>query len=68
MRDVAGDAGAAAKRWRATPEQGTQIALERLESTRQRYDMAKPGRLESVRVLEELFFDLVVAFLSLIHI
>lgn len=62
MRDVAGDAGAAAKRWRATPEQGTQIALERLESTRQRYDMAKPGRLESVRVLEELFFDLVVAF------
>lgn len=56
-----GDAGATAKRWRATPEEGTQIALERLEETRAQFDMSKPGRMESVRILEEFFYDLIVS-------
>lgn len=60
--NVSSDIGATAKRWRAEPTQGTRSALERLERTSEQFDMTPPGRLRSVHLLEEFFFDLVVSF------
>ena len=59
VRQVVADTSATAIRSRAQPERGTELALKRLEQTQSRFNMTKAGRLESVRVLEELFFDLV---------
>ena len=60
--NVLTDAAATAKRWRTDPELGTRVALERLERTSSQFDMEPSGRLHSVHMLEEFFFDLVVNF------
>ena len=62
VRGAFAELGAIGLGWRPQATSGTELALERLIGTQDRFSMKKPGRRASVHVLEELFFELVSRF------